>query len=114
MTPHTSFSGRSRLIEIHEQPWTPACIRQPIQECLSLAWTLRFWPVQRRSPAEVAVEVLEEVVQRVGGRGEGEAEDEEPMRIVDFCSGAGGPVPTIERMIKWVPLPVRLHIEVHS
>lgn len=96
-------SPRRRFIEFHEQPYTPSFIRQPIQDMLTLAWTNRFPGLQRRAPAEMVVGVLERVL---GGAGVGTSkggdggDDLEGMTVVDFCSGAGGPIQTIERIMK--------------
>lgn len=54
-----------------------------------------MWPLQHTSPAVLAGNVLERVLRRIGGQGEGEK-----VAVVDFCSGAGGPIPTIERVVK--------------
>lgn len=105
-------SPRRRFIEFHEQPYTPSFIRQPIQDMLTLAWTNRFPGLQRRAPAEMVVGVLERVLGGTGnGKGKeggdrgkggdgGDSDDLEGMTIVDFCSGAGGPIQTIERIMK--------------
>ncbi len=98
------YTTRSRLIEIHELPSTPSFLRQPIQEFLHLAWVLRFWPIQRQSPAELVVGVLEGIVGRLNGRDN--SGKELSMRIVDLCSGAGGPIPHIEKIIKYVTTPI--------
>ncbi|KAH8082398.1 hypothetical protein HD553DRAFT_351293 [Filobasidium floriforme] len=105
-------SPRRRFIEFHEQPYTPAFIRQPIQDMLTLAWTNRFPGLQRRAPAEMVVGVLERVLAepreafKKGGAGKGKergdrggGDDLEGMTVVDFCSGAGGPIQTIERIM---------------
>ena len=84
--------ARSRLIEFHEQPYTPPAIRQPVQDMLTIAWTHRVWPLQHTSPAVLAGQVLEQALSRIG--------DGEKVAVVDFCSGAGGPIPTIERVVK--------------
>lgn len=66
------------------------------------------------SPAEGCVAVLEGLVERAGRteRADGEAvtaqpaergevaEADHPFAIVDFCSGAGGPIGSIERKLK--------------
>jgi hypothetical protein len=83
---------RRRYIEFHEQSYVPAFIRQPIQDMLTLAWTARVPPVQRQAPAELAVDVLERVIDGLP--------DRENTSVVDFCSGAGGPIQTIERIMK--------------
>ena len=87
--------NRPRLIEIHEQPWCPSYIRQPIQTFLTFLWTRRIPLVQSRAPYEAVVDLLGRAIDQAGG----------DVRIVDFCSGAGGPMPAIEKRLKWVLLP---------
>jgi hypothetical protein len=79
---------RRRYIEFHEQSYIPAFIRQPIQD----AWTARVPILQQQAPAELAVDVLERVVDGLSTDGN--------TNVVDFCSGAGGPIQTIERIMK--------------
>ncbi|CED83135.1 chalcone synthase [Phaffia rhodozyma] len=76
-----------RLIEFHEQPYTPVPIREGVQKILTMLWITNFWPIQTRAPSECAAEVLGEVVQELGGQ---------KVRVVDFCSGGGGPMKKIE------------------
>lgn len=67
---------------------------------LTFAWTHRVWPLQHTSPAVLAGQVLEKVLRRItGAQGQGE-EGGEKVAVVDFCSGAGGPIPTIESVVK--------------
>lgn len=94
---------RRRYIELHEQPYTPAFIRQPVQDMLTLAWTNRFPGLQRQAPSELVVDVLERVLRGLstGKRGAGTGDEGAGgMSVVDFCSGAGGPIQTIERIMK--------------
>ena len=72
--------------------------------------------MQRRAPAEMVVGVLERVLGGIKGKGKGggkheglrirgdgdggDSDDLEGMTVVDFCSGAGGPIQTIERIMK--------------
>lgn len=72
---------------------------------LTLAWTNRFPGLQRQAPSELVVDVLERVLGglslgKEGGKGKAEREDVGGMSVVDFCSGAGGPIQTIERVMK--------------
>lgn len=91
---------RNRFIEFHEQPYVPAYIRRPIQDMLTLAWTNTFWPLQKQSPSELIVDVLEEQVRKLTRTGQAGGR----LSVVDFCSGAGGPIRTIERIMKYVRL----------
>ena len=83
---------RRRFIEIHEQPWTPSYIRRPVQEFLSLGWQLKWWPLQSKSPAELAAEVIDDILERISG--------DKDVKVIDFCSGAGGPIAAVEKTIK--------------
>lgn len=72
-----------RGIEFHEQTYCPRIIREAAQSLLTLFWTVQIPYVQKQAPFELAVDLLREF----DVKGD----------IVDFCSGAGGPVPFIER-----------------
>ena len=102
---HLPYS-RPRLLEFHEQTWCPAYIRDPTVAHLSWLWKHRIPPVQPYAPYEVAADVLEDLVRDIeseDARLGVEAKDEDDrLRVVDFCSGAGGPIPAIERRLKWV------------
>lgn len=61
-----------------------------MQSCLTLVWTLRVPPLQSASPASLVAQTLLRLIP--------------PHRFanytfVDFCAGAGGPTPTIERLV---------------
>ncbi len=105
--------ARPRLIEFHEQPWFPSFLRQPIQNMLTAVWITRFPIFQKLAPYEAVSDVLEKVVDELEwedrlplldgeGFGSGSGKWRGRMRIVDCCSGAGGPMPTIEKRLKWV------------
>lgn len=83
--------SRPRLFEICDQPWCPDIIRQAVQSNLTFLWTHRIPPFQARAPYERVTEILDELVDELGN---------EQVRIVDCCSGGGGPMPAIERSIK--------------
>ena len=91
--------NRPRLLEFHEQSWCPAFIRQPVQNMLTFMWTHRIPLVQPRAPFEAVADILERICDEI--KEEDEAmDDKRPFGIVDCCSGAGGPMPQIERLIK--------------
>lgn len=58
-----------------------------VQSCLTLAWNFRAPIVQKKSPARLVSETLFKTL-------EGSATE---YTYVDFCAGAGGPTPYIER-----------------
>lgn len=95
--------SRPRLIEIHEQPWCPSYIRQPVQEVLTFLWTHRIPPFQTQAPYEAVVEELDRIVNQIEKEDEASGEQQE-LRIVDCCSGAGGPMPLVEQKLKCVPM----------
>ena len=94
---------RPRLIEIHEQPWCPPTLRRPIQDMLTFMWTHRIRPFQSRAPYEAVADILEGIYDEIESEDKvlGD-ESESRLGIVDCCSGAGGPMPMVERAIKWV------------
>lgn len=62
-----------------------------------------MWPLQGEAPAVGVGRVLEGVVGELSGANEGKSKGkgrEREVVVVDFCSGAGGPVQTIERVLK--------------
>jgi hypothetical protein len=69
--------GRAHLFEFHDLPWFPAVWRGLLTDFLSF-FARAFKPYAGVAP------VLGDAVQRAGAR-----------RIVDLCSGAGGPVLSI-------------------
>ncbi|KAI6244635.1 hypothetical protein HI914_07368 [Erysiphe necator] len=64
----------------------PQYLRERIQSCLTLLWTLRIPLLQKSSPAQHVAQMLSRVLDDAGR-----------YRYVDFCAGAGGPTLTIER-----------------
>ncbi|KAI9844009.1 MAG: hypothetical protein M1837_005944 [Sclerophora amabilis] len=78
---------RIHFYEINDQSWLPPYIRQKVQSCLTLAWTLKLPLIQSLSPAQLVSSTLLRVL----------AGDVTKYTFVDFCAGAGGPTPTIER-----------------
>ncbi|EIW66592.1 hypothetical protein TREMEDRAFT_34976 [Tremella mesenterica DSM 1558] len=90
--------GRPRLLEISDQSWCPTFIRQPVQDFLTFLWEHRLPLTQPRSPHLGVVDVLERVVNELEGK----------LRIVDCCSGAGGPMPIVERKISTNKPPIQV------
>lgn len=79
--------GRLHLFEIHDQPWCPGSLRDALTDFLQFTINLG------RSYAAVAP-LLRDAVARAGA-----------TRVVDLCSGAGGPWRTLRHEI---PVPVVL------
>ncbi|KAI9827467.1 MAG: hypothetical protein M1832_004817 [Thelocarpon impressellum] len=81
---------RFHLLELHDQAWFPNYFREKIQACLTLVWNLHVAPLQTSAPAElVAAKLLATVP----------ASRAAEYTFVDFCAGAGGPTPRIERAV---------------
>ncbi|KAI9758064.1 MAG: hypothetical protein M4579_003195 [Chaenotheca gracillima] len=81
--------ARIHFLELNDQTWVPPYIRQKVQDCLTLAWTLKLPLIQSSSPAQLVSSTL----LRILGR------NVTDYVFVDFCAGAGGPTPTIERLL---------------
>ncbi|RDW85556.1 hypothetical protein BP5796_03881 [Coleophoma crateriformis] len=78
---------RVHFYEINDQPWFPQYLREKVQSCLTLAWTFRAPIIQKTSPAELVVTTLDHTLSdRIW-----------QYTYVDFCAGAGGPTPYIEK-----------------
>ncbi|WVO13320.1 hypothetical protein L204_100934 [Cryptococcus depauperatus] len=90
---------RPWLFEIEDQSWCPAYLRDPVRDILTFLWTHRIWPLQLKAPYEGAAEVLERVIQDVEAQGVRGYKSHENLNIVDFGSGASGPLQKIERRI---------------
>lgn len=89
--------SRPRLFELADQPLCPSLVRQAVQSTLTFLWTHRIPPFQSQALYERVAEILEELVDEL------QLQDEElGLRIVDCCSGGGGPMPAIEGRIKLV------------
>lgn len=100
--------NRPRLIEIADQTWCPPFIRRATQDQLTWLWTHRIPFFQSAAPYLGVVDILERVIREL------ELEDDEagdwttgnelikkqPLRIVDCCSGSGGPLPLVELHLK--------------
>lgn len=95
---------RPWLFEFHDQPWFPDHLRQHTQNLLTFLWVTWLPPFQLKAPYVAASDILDRVIRDI------EAEDllvqrqsgetMEGLRVVDCCSGAGGPVPALEQKIK--------------
>ncbi|KAL8334741.1 hypothetical protein RB598_009134 [Gaeumannomyces tritici] len=79
---------RRHYFEIDDQPWFPDFLRQRVQTGLTLVWNLRVPVLQPAAPAQLVARLLTTHLGPVGG-----------YAFVDFCAGAGGPTPEIERAV---------------
>jgi hypothetical protein len=71
-----------RLFEIHDQPWFPECLRREVVDGLQMIMEVprAYQPIAPR---------LREALDRAGA-----------LRVLDLCSGAGGPWPSLVRGFK--------------
>ncbi|KAK7932446.1 hypothetical protein PG985_003158 [Apiospora marii] len=82
---------RMHLFEIDDQPWFPSYLRALVQEGLYHAWTTSL-PIlhPQGSPASIVARTLQQVLGR---------RNVPRYTYIDFCAGAGGPTPVIERTL---------------
>ncbi|GAB7350230.1 hypothetical protein MBLNU459_g0883t1 [Dothideomycetes sp. NU459] len=71
---------------------------------LTAQWTHRLPLIQRVPPAELAASLIHDIL-----------DDVDDIKVIDFCSGAGGPIPVIEKSVNATrashnlhPIPFRL------
>jgi len=81
---------RMHLIEIHEQPWCPASLRNAVTDYLEFA-------IERGNPYGAIVERLKQSVLRARA-----------TRIVDLCSGGGGPWRRLHREFATANFPIEV------
>ncbi|EMR62525.1 hypothetical protein UCREL1_10542 [Eutypa lata UCREL1] len=82
---------RMHLFEIDDQPWFPSFLRAHVQAGLTHAWNFRLPPLQASTPAALVAETLRRTLGGDGGAAK--------YTYIDFCAGAGGPTPDIERAL---------------
>lgn len=78
-----------RLFEIDDQTWFPAFLRGSVQAVLTHLWSYKAPVIQPASPASLVARTLQQVL----------SSSLTQYTFVDFCSGAGGPTPYIEREV---------------
>ncbi|EMC95459.1 hypothetical protein BAUCODRAFT_542157 [Baudoinia panamericana UAMH 10762] len=83
---------RWQLFEISDLDITPTFVKHCCQNTLTAQWTQRMPIVQQQAPAELAAAALCTAFDTI------EDIDTADWRVIDFCSGGGGPVPVIERL----------------
>lgn len=65
----------------------PQFLREMIQTCLRVCWIFKVPVLQKASPAQLVTTMLRRVL----------SDRVTDYTYVDFCAGAGGPTPTIEK-----------------
>ncbi|POS77398.1 hypothetical protein DHEL01_v204200 [Diaporthe helianthi] len=80
---------RMHLFEIDDQPWFPPWFRAKVQAALTQTWNSQIPYLQPVSPARIVSRLLEAHL----------GDSLSDHVFIDFCAGAGGPTPSIERYI---------------
>jgi len=78
-----------RLFEIDDQSWFPASLRGSVQAVLTHLWSYKAPLLQPASPASLVARSLHQIL----------GDKIKQYTFVDFCSGAGGPTPYIEKEV---------------
>ncbi|KAM7207279.1 hypothetical protein V8F20_002341 [Naviculisporaceae sp. PSN 640] len=78
---------RMHLFEIHDQEWFPAFLRAKVQAALTVAWMSHIPVIQPSSPANAVARLLSTQLKS----------SIRDYVFIDFCAGAGGPTPAIEK-----------------
>jgi hypothetical protein len=71
----------------HRPSRFPQYLREKVQSCLTLCWTFRVPLLQKASPAQLVASTLYKTLN----------DHVTSYTYVDFCAGAGGPTPFIEK-----------------
>ena len=97
-TPTSSYPTRFHGIEIHDQAWCPSVIRTSVVDTLRRGWTLPMLPLAVRkhvAPVYTLAPVLKSIVDKTTTADSSSGS----RRIVDLCSGMGGPMVEIARLL---------------
>ncbi|KAF1345473.1 hypothetical protein BDV97DRAFT_361171 [Delphinella strobiligena] len=89
----SATSSRWHLFEWCDLAITPSFIKHRCQSMLTAQWTHRLPLLQTTSPAELAADVISRALDEVSDI------NDEKYTVIDFCSGAGGPIPIIEKSV---------------
>lgn len=81
--------SRIHFYEINDQPWFPQYLREMVQSCLTVCWTFRAPVLQKASPAQAVASIIYQTL----------SDGVVDYTYVDFCAGAGGPTPFIEKYL---------------
>ncbi|RMY49489.1 hypothetical protein D0864_14712 [Hortaea werneckii] len=85
--------GRWQLFEFCDLRIVPDAVKHCAQNMLTAQWTKRLPILQTRPPAALASEAIANALDSIKDA------DQSDWTVIDFCSGAGGPVPLIERLV---------------
>ncbi|GAB7337144.1 hypothetical protein MBLNU457_g2538t1 [Dothideomycetes sp. NU457] len=84
---------RLQLFELCDLSTVPSIIKHRCQETLTQQWTRRLPLLQSAAPSSLAATLLQRVLDNITDI------NSVPYTLIDFCSGAGGPVPVIEKAV---------------
>nr|CDP28253.1 Putative protein of unknown function [Podospora anserina S mat+] len=76
-----------QVFEIADQEWFPQFLRTHMQAALTAAWTTHIPLLQSSSPARIVARLLSHHL----------GPSIHNYTFIDFCAGAGGPTPSIEK-----------------
>ncbi|KAK5136889.1 hypothetical protein LTR08_001811 [Meristemomyces frigidus] len=85
--------GRWQLFEFCDLWILPDAIKHCCQNTLTAQWTKRLPIIQKQPPAQLAANAILDALNNI------EDIDVVDWTVIDFCSGAGGPVPLIESLV---------------
>ncbi|KAK3071812.1 hypothetical protein LTR53_007983 [Teratosphaeriaceae sp. CCFEE 6253] len=85
--------GRWQLFEFCDLTLVPPFVKHCCQNTLTAQWTKRMPLLQRQYPAKLAADAVLEAIDGIGDI------DTADWEVIDFCSGGGGPVPYIEKLV---------------
>jgi len=101
--------SRWHLFEWCDLTITPSFIKHCCQDMLTAQWTRKLPLIQETAPAELAARLIHAFLDDFPDI------DSEQYFVIDFCSGAGGPTPLIEKSVNTSraqsghqPIPFRL------
>ncbi len=89
MTRHGTSQTHSTQGSTNQAPRFPAYLREKVQASLTLVWRIKLPLIQNTSPAYLVSCVLRRLLKTSTSK----------YTVVDFCAGAGGPTPTIEKLL---------------
>ncbi|KAK5704623.1 hypothetical protein LTR17_021717 [Elasticomyces elasticus] len=71
----------------------PEAVKHCCQNTLTAQWTKKLPLIQQQSPAELAADAVLSAINSLDDI------DTAEWTVIDFCSGAGGPIPFIETLV---------------
>ncbi|KAK5111973.1 hypothetical protein LTR62_004507 [Meristemomyces frigidus] len=84
---------RCQLVEICDLDYCPSFLKHLCQNTLTQQWLRRLPLLQSQSPAQLAAQAILSALDSL------EDLETADWTVIDFCSGAGGPIPYVEREV---------------